>query len=456
MIQLFLYYLLAMLVVAVAIWSMIRPSASIGLFISLYATEQILLSQFQWDPLYGQLYNFGVGSICAIAIMRALFTNGMPPVPVHLGSVFFILMFLVCASLLWTPAPNTAGDWIQHFVIEGSLAFILPIATLRSRDDFAAPMQVTIVIAVITAIWTLASPLGPVGGRVSLIESATVLSPATLMGVAMIALAIMSTSILGVLGRIRILPIAILAGGLFVSGARGQFLAAVALSAWFVVTMRMSRQISTLVGVLAVIVMAIVLGASVLLLDMDVAGLPMEGRYSAESLESGFDVRLAMIEKSLTFDRPFFGHGVGGWSFMENGMDRIPRAMKVLKHPHNSLAQAFYEIGFVGLALFLMVVWRGLSSARGLWGVTRSDPVLRSLVAMTVAYLGFEFLMSLKQATFMAALGLYLSISMLEALRLIYRIDFLRSSEGEGDSDLLYAQEGADGLELGGLGDPLR
>lgn len=120
-------------------------------------------------------------------------------------------------------------------------------------------------------------------------------------------------------------------------------------------------------------------------------------------------------------------------------MDRVPKAMGVLQHPHNSLAQAYFELGLAGLVLFLMLLGRGLSGARGLLAVSRKDPVLRSLVAMTLAYLGFEFLMSLKQATFMAALGFYLSVSMLEALRQIHQIEIWRSAQGAETSDFARA-----------------
>lgn len=432
MIQLFLYYLLAAVVVATAFWSLSRPSASIGLFIGLYATEQMLLGRLQWAEGYGQAYNLAVGIVCSIAILRGLHKYGAPHIPWRYATAFFWLFFLICASYLWTPAPITAGNWIRHFAVEGPLAFILPIVTLRSRQDFAAPIKVTVILALITALWTLSTPIGSgIGGRTSLLEFGTVLPPAQLMGTALIAVALLDRTVLGLFYRLRILVGLALGGGLYLSGARGQFLASVALSAWALFARRIDLRAMTLAGALGL--GFAVVGASALFIaaDSDVEKLlPRTGRFSSESMSSGLEARRRMVEESITFDRPVFGHGVGGWSFMHNGMDKIPRRAAV-KHPHNSLMQAWFELGMVGLSLFLWILWIGASSALALLRKCKRDPVMHSLTAMAATFLAFEFVLSLKQATVMSALGIYLAASMLVALTQISRIETRKAAESE-------------------------
>ena len=433
MIQLFLYYLLAAVVVGTAIWSLSRPSASIGLFIGLYATEQMLLGRLQWAEGYGQAYNLAVGVVCSLAILRGFHKYGAPAIPWRYAAAFFSLFFLVCASFLWTPAPITASNWLRHFAVEGPLAFILPIVTLRSRDDFAAPIKVTVVLALITALWTLATPFGSgIGGRTLLLEFGAVLPPAQLMGTAVIAVALLESSTLGFLHRIRIPVGLILVGGLYLSGARGQFLASIALSAWVLFARRIDLRAMTLVGIMGLGFVVVTATALFVVADSDVEKLlPRTGRFSVESMSSGLEVRRRMVEKSISFDRPVFGHGIGGWSFMINRRDKIGRLENALKHPHNSLMQAWFELGLVGLSVFLWILAIGWSTALSLLRRYKGDPVMHALTAMAATYLAFEFVLSLKQSTVMGALGIYLSVSMLVALAQISRVEGRRTAESE-------------------------
>jgi O-antigen ligase len=101
------------------------------------------------------------------------------------------------------------------------------------------------------------------------------------------------------------------------------------------------------------------------------------------------------------------------------------RGAKLTVHPHNSLAHVYFEFGVVGFLLFGSILFVGARNARFLLARYRNEPAIRSLVATIAAYLAFSFLLSLKQSTFLAAIGIYLSTSMLCALVELHRTETL-------------------------------
>ncbi len=102
---------------------------------------------------------------------------------------------------------------------------------------------------------------------------------------------------------------------------------------------------------------------------------------------------------------------------MHNHIDgERDRMLGFVLYPHNSLAHVYFEFGVVGLFLFGSILYTGARNARVLLARYKNDPELRSLTAAIAAYLAFSFLLSLKQSTFLAAIGIYLSTSMLCAL----------------------------------------
>ena len=115
---------------------------------------------------------------------------------------------------------------------------------------------------------------------------------------------------------------------------------------------------------------------------------------------------------------------------MHNRVDGMRDRMEgFVLYPHNSLAHVYFEFGVVGLLLFGSILYIGARNARFLLARYRNEPALRSLVATIAAYLAFSFLLSLKQSTFLAAMGIYLSTSMLCALTELHRIGTLENTD---------------------------
>jgi O-antigen ligase len=394
-----------------------RPSIAVGLLITLYAVEQMLMSHLPFVASNSSLYNYTVGAVGALAILISLYRFGAPRIPrSYLALVGFFFLY-TCASFLWTPAPITATDWLTHFVAEVPLCVLVSICTLRSYEDFKAPIRLVVAIATLVSVTLLTNPAQEIGGRTYLVGLATVLSPAEMTGAALVLLASVDRDTLGVLARLRV-PIGVTLGlALFQSGARGQFLLAITLPAVLFVSRRL---VAGLTGGLAT-VLALTLAASMMLalvaFDSDVSRVRAPARYSAGALAEGLGQRLQFIEESLTFERPIFGRGVAGWSYMHNHADFVSKLDRSrITYPHNSLAHVYFELGLIGLipfvALIALTVHQGLAVLRSL----ARDPVLQRLAGGMLLYFFFSFGLSLKQSTYLAILGFYLSGSMIAVL----------------------------------------
>jgi hypothetical protein len=397
---------------------MIRPSVAIGLLISLYAVEQLLAGHLMFMSTFLQAYNFFVGGVCLVAMGIALARFGFPRLPLDHLIAFTALFIFVCASLAWTPSPILGANWVKHFAAEVPLAILLPLATLRRIDDFGPPIQISILLAVVVAIGVISSPLiATYSGRTYLTEGWTVLSPAEFTAIAFVFVVIIDRKFLGFLAMPRI-PIAIiLALGTLLSGARGQFLLAIGLAGAVLLARLYKTQAMGIFATIAMVLISIPIAAAVILTDLNIPSFRASERFTKESIGQGLEVRFSHIKSSLTLDKPVFGHGIGGWSYMHNHRDAERSELKGLTlYPHNSLAQVYYEFGTVGLLLFCSILFIGVRNARFLLARYKNEPGLRSLTTAVTAYFAFSFLLSLKQSTFMAAIGFYLSGSMLCAL----------------------------------------
>jgi O-antigen ligase len=92
-----------------------------------------------------------------------------------------------------------------------------------------------------------------------------------------------------------------------------------------------------------------------------------------------FDAWPYIWEEALR--RPVLGHGVG------SAYDFVPTVWSGMNHVHNEYLRLVYEVGFVGLAVFLtVVVWQGGSLRRRL---RDSNGAARS--ALAAAFLGLSY-----------------------------------------------------------------
>jgi hypothetical protein len=410
-----------------------RPSIALGLLITLYGVEQMLMSQLPFLAAIPAGYNYTVGFASAVAIGMALYRFGAPRVPRGYVAWFAFFFLYTCASALWTDAPITAREWLIHFVAEVPLCVLLPIVTLRQYEDIRLPVQLVVAVSVLVSISLLFNPAQEIQGRTYLVGLATVLSPAEMTGVAFVMLVVLDRETIGVFARVRWPIAALLALALFESGARGQFLLALALPALLFLFTRLSRGLA---GAAATVLVGVVGAAVVLLIAMFDTELPrfQKERYSVAALSRGFGERMGFIRESLTLDKPIHGHGVGGWSYMHNHVDSVSKLDPTrITYPHNSVVHVYFELGIVGLIPFLALIAIPIRESFRLLRAHAHDSVLARVVGASLLYFLFSFGLSLKQNTYLAILGFYTSGVMIAVFALQgSRAPSVRPSERSG------------------------
>lgn len=118
-------YTLSMVLIVSAILLFMRPSIALGLLITLYTSEQIIMRTFPFFAEHQSAYNYIIGVICIVAIIVSLFRSGFPKINLSLPILYLCLLFLGWSSLLWTKAPNMAQFALIQFTMEGPLLKIL-------------------------------------------------------------------------------------------------------------------------------------------------------------------------------------------------------------------------------------------------------------------------------------------------------------------------------------------
>jgi len=423
-----------LLVVAAICFIPARPSIAIGLLITLYGVEQMLMAHLPFMIPYSALYNFTVGGAGVVAIVSAFYRFGAPKTPAPYITLVGLFFAYTCASFLWTDAPITAREWLTHFVAEVPLCVLVPIFALRRYEDFNAPIRFVLAVSALVSLTLLVNPGFAFGGRTYLVGMATVLSPAEMTGAALVLLTALDRRVLGFFAKIRIPMAVIMALALYRSGARGQFLLALALPAFLYLSKRFTTGLTTAASTVLAIAVAAIIGLAVVALDADLPTLQIQERYSAESLGEGMQMRLHFIEKSLSGENPLFGHGVAGWSFMHNHSDLVSKLDRGrITYPHNSLAHVYFELGFVGLILFASIIAVSLLQARTLLRSTPRDHVAHRIAGALLLYFLFSFGLSLKQNTYLAILGFYLSASMITVLMVLVRQESRQVVLGTGN-----------------------
>jgi hypothetical protein len=411
-------YLVMIAVAGATISIAYRPSVAIGLLIGMYAAEQLLTPQLGFLGSDSTVFNFFVGVVCLFAATIALIRKGVPRVPTELAAVFSGFFLVVTLSLAWTTGPKLGTYWITHFIAEIPLSIILPIMTIRRLGDIKPMCQLVVLLAFCAALGFVTSPLTMImAGRTLLTDEGTILSPAELTGAGLILIALLPGHFLGMLARFRVPIGVLLAIGTLVSGARGQFIISVVLVTLIVIARQYSTQMAGIVATIGIVVASAVAAIIWTTTEIVLPGFQSSDRFSSESISDGIAIRLDLLYRSLDATSPIFGNGIGSWSRMFNGFDLEPRLIESLTvHPHNSLAQSYYETGVVGLGLFVWLIAIGLRHVAHLRQHSGEDRTLASLSETFGAYLAYSFLLSLKQSTFLACSGVYVSVAILSVL----------------------------------------
>ena len=404
-----------------------RPQLALALFISMYGAEQLITSSVGYFAAHTEYYNYAVGFVCVAAILVSLFRDGVPRIDVPISVLFLLLVLLTTASLLWTNAPIGGAFAIKHFYAEAVLCFILAFFVIRREGDLDSVIFAACGFGLLVTFAIFFAPASTVGGRATVVEGGTVLSTSELAGTCMILVACADRRMLGSLMKLKIPLVILLAIGCLLTGSRGQFIFAVGLSLLLLASSEGGKKTMVILGVLGA---AVGLFAVEFLISNDIIlSEQLLDRYSADRLTGSVRGRSNLIEPMLTLDRFEFGHGVMGWAYTFYGVDRY-------MYPHNAVLQVYYELGFVGLVLFLGVFTRGAVLGLRTNRYARMNGSSNAVIKGVGAMMAYSLLLSLKQGSFMTCLNAYTGAALLAVLylqqRRVYR--YRLSERGQGQS----------------------
>jgi hypothetical protein len=392
-----------------------RPHLAIPLIISLYAVKQILIRFHPFFQGHPTFYNYAIGVVCSVGLLIGLIKNG-PPKSFFIGGFFlFGLLMLSWLSVLWTPAPNAAYSAMVHFTLEAPLIFLLPLFTIRNADDYKDITNITVLFAIGTSLIVIFSPVAGIAGRNLIVSEGTVLSPATMILVAIIFL--LFTNDYEKPTKRMILPVSLVLMfllGLYMLGARTQFFIA-ALIVFFCSVFFVKRiQKILFTGLLFPTIIGLfifIIGSAPDYTRNEIGNQNevINRRYKPEDLKRGLYQRIEMIKPGLSLKAPLLGNGIMSWGYSVTNKD-------VYIYPHNSLIQLYYEVGLLGLFLFLGFIFHGVKKSVSLHNRITDNVTLKRIILLLLIYCLSSFLLSLKQGTFMSCLGVYCSIGMMLSL----------------------------------------
>lgn len=388
------------------------PQISLALYISLYGAEQVLYTTFPYFVAHSTFYNFSVGAMGALAMLISVVKYGMPALLNKAVVIFVVFFCLTWASTLWTRAPIAANYAVIHFSTEATLGFFLPFFVIRKEEDLSVVAIYVILFSVLISLMLIVSPKAGIGGRVLLVEGGSVLAPATMTGTGIIFIASMKKQMLGFLYYFKYLFILILMVGCFLSGARAQFY----ISVFIALVLMFSGQKKFKTIMVVSIVSFISVGVISTLLPDDIINsiINVSTRYGTGAFDKGIDERLSMFESAFTLDGFLFGHGLMGWAYQTTGRD-------IYVYPHNSLAQVYFELGIIGLFLFIFLIGIGLTRGWKAYKLNKKNNSDSKLVAIFLGYLVYGTLLSLKQFSFTSCNEVYIGVSVLSILYFLAR-----------------------------------
>ena len=394
-----------------------RPCLALPLVISLYAVEQILMRFHPFFQYHPSFYNYFIGVVCSVSILIGVKRNGFPRAFFSLAFfLLFGLLSLSWCSYLWTPAPKAALHALVHFTLEAPLVFLLPIFTIMTKRDYKIIAVATVAFAFLISLLVIFSPVQGISGRCLLVTGGTVLSPATAILTAIVFFVFTHNYKGNNLYTILYFSIiVVLLFGLFRFGARVQFFLAL-----FVVGVAVFFLVE---GIQKIVIVGVVL-SSVLIIGLFVSfsgksissvydnshivNKHRSNRFSSDDFLRGLSQRIEMVKLCLTLESPVMGNGVMSWSHKVTGKDEY-------HYPHNSLAEIYYELGLLGLFLFLAFNYLGVKKGLVFYKMNKNNYFFGKIGLMFLCYWLCAFTLSFKQSTFMAALGIYCSIGMMVA-----------------------------------------
>ncbi len=399
----------------VAVW---RPAWAVTVVLTMFATEQLLQASSGIFRTYGSLANVCVGGVVLLALGKSFLAGTLQTSRwINTASVLTLLLYGYAGfSWLWTASPEWLAEYIRwtspYILVTLALAPLL----IRSMDDLRELRVAMLVVGSIVAVLIILSPgFELVNGRyVVNIDRDSRTNPLAIgaLGGMLVLLSVLGPSSEVRPGIVALRITAFFAGlGLgFMSGSRGEVLAAIVFAFVFLPVARRINNFGQFVGT-AVVSLIFVVG--VYAIRSIFVGADNEDRWSTEGLIYGPLGRLENVQDLalLYLDRPLLWFtGIGSAAFHD-----LPTRSGD-PYSHVLIADLIFELGVPGVILGVAIFWGAVGNAKQLFASVCHDPQSRAMVAFLAAFIAYEFALANKAGIIWAQYDLFFGLVLLGRL----------------------------------------
>lgn len=289
-----------------------------------------------------------------------------------------LALLIVLAGTLASPSED-ASRKIYRFLLFNSAAVLPPLVYLTRPDRLRRLLTLSLVVAAVGTAVSLVLVGG--GAGVGVLGSASYQALGETAGIGFV-IALTRLSLAGRANSISVLLLGLFAFGIVASGTRHALLGALAAVA-LVVIKRSSRTSSLRTFMLLVLGAVLAIGLSTLFMDLD--PIARSQRRLSDTFESvldrnlGGEIRVDIWKTAARAfaDNPITGIGIGSFKPLS--------PLGSFRHPHNIFLELGIELGALGLAVGVALLYQPLSMIWKLPAKTAGEMSVDGLLAFYLA-----------------------------------------------------------------------
>lgn len=419
-------YTYAILLLLTCVLACVRPVWSVALLLMMFPLEQVMQSVspfLRTTGLGNQLINYLLGLVAIVAAGHTTLRKPMTwlgyPNPTLL--VITVLLAWSVVTVLWSPGRELGVSVIlsrwPYFVVMVLVGSFI----ICDLDDVRGLVSALAILGIVLCSIILASPeFGSQWGRFGIIEGGKLqsnpLAIGELGGATLLVGALMRRTTFGGFA-IPIRIAAILLGTVVAikSGSRGQFIFAVILSIAFFPLAAPVRSVTAFLS--TALGMVLVGGVVALLYSTVLEGLAAR-RFSVDQLVYGASSTFERFSNVANLGARWISNpiaivvGLGYYAYSSFGLGS--------EYSHVVAADALFELGIPGALLYLTMLILIVRASKGLMQVVGDDPVHRSAVAVLLALVAYQFLLSNKQGELWGVTPLFMLGCIVTRLQIRY------------------------------------
>lgn len=395
-----------------------RPAVGLAAALCMFVIEQWGQTKVAFVASHGTLTNYLFGSIVLLGVVsQFLRGKGIRPVngPVH---VCVILLYLYsAASLIWTPASAAAVEAWDHNLPYAVLLLVLAPMLVQSIEDARDGLFATRAVGGLLALcFALFVDYGYRSIESEIVTASDLKVPLALAqfgGYLFIISCLLAKRT--PFNLIFSLGLMVLGGMLVMnSGSRGQLLSMILCAGtfWMISRSRSARQRN----------LFLIVGGTLSALAAYLAFTELSqffystqtGRWTVDSVEGAYGGRMASA--SVLLERYWSGGPLTILFGLGTSASFAPDIVGF--YPHIVPAEILGELGLVGAALFIAIVWRTASLTLKILDTQDPSSEDRRITTVVAALFAFDLLLSMKQGSLLTGIDLFLFAILLEGIAL--------------------------------------